>query len=222
MAGVCIAVLAFLLLPAAALASDSGAALQCEAAALRAARASGVPEQVLRAIAMTETGRQVDGALQPWPWAVNLEGRGHWFASRAEAVAFTRRALSQGHRNFDVGCFQLNYRWHGNGFASLDEMFDPDVGAAYAAGFLAELHAEHRDWTRAAGAYHSRTPELAQAYLARFERNLAALKPLRAPTRAAGLLPTIRPSTAPAGAAPRGSLFAANGAFLRAASQRLY
>ena len=55
-------------------------------------------------------------------------------------------------------------------------MFDPDANAAYAARFLSELYAEFGDWSRAAGAYHSRTPKFANRYRGRFDRIRARLK----------------------------------------------
>lgn len=45
--------------------------------------------------------------------------------------------IGQGAGNLDIGCFQLNYRWHGAAFASLADMFDPDRNATYAADYLA-------------------------------------------------------------------------------------
>jgi hypothetical protein len=142
----------------------------CEEAAARASAASGVPVSVLRAIALTETGRTRDGAFRPWPWTVNMEGKGTWFDSFEEARAYVAQHHARGARSYDVGCFQINYRWHGQHFASLDQMFDPDANAAYAARFLSELHAEFGDWSRAAGAYHSRTPYFAGKYRTRFDR----------------------------------------------------
>jgi hypothetical protein len=142
----------------------------CEQAAARASASSGVPLSVLRAIALTETGRTREGAFRPWPWTVNMEGKGTWFDSFEEARDYVARRHAQGARSYDVGCFQINYRWHGQHFASLDQMFDPDANAAYAARFLSELYAEFGDWSRAAGAYHSRTPYFAGKYRTRFDR----------------------------------------------------
>lgn len=142
----------------------------CDAAAQRAARASGVPLSVLRAITRTETGRARGGQLQPWPWTVNMEGAGKWFDSEEAAYAYVTRHFDRGARSFDVGCFQINYRWHGQHFASVRAMFDPQQNAAYAARFLARLHAETGDWSKAAGAYHSRTPRYAERYTRRFDR----------------------------------------------------
>lgn len=147
--------------------------LLCDSAAQAASRETGVPEAVLRAISLTETGRRRNGAFRPWPWTVNMEGAGRWFDTPEEAKAYVSERHASGARSYDVGCFQLNYRWHGEAFASLDEMFDPLANARYAAGFLARLYAETGSWSKAAGAYHSRTPSYAERYRTRFDRILA-------------------------------------------------
>lgn len=141
----------------------------CDRAAQTVSRSSGVPLAILRAITRTETGRTRDGALQPWPWTVNMEGAGKWFDTQAAARSYVERHYNRGARSFDVGCFQINYRWHGEAFASIDEMFDPVTNATYAAQFLTRLYRETGDWTAAAGAYHSRTPKFAERYIKRFE-----------------------------------------------------
>jgi hypothetical protein len=147
----------------------------CDRAAQRAALAEDVPLDVLKAIARVETGRTLDGVLEPWPWTVNREGRGYWFASEVEAKSYVFDIFKSGVRSFDVGCFQINYRWHGKAFRSIDAMFDPDENAVYAARFLAQLYAELGSWPAAAGAYHSRTQHLAASYSDRFQTVLAQL-----------------------------------------------
>lgn len=147
----------------------------CATAAQTAANQTGVPLPVLMAITLTETGRKTDSGLQPWPWAINQAGEGHWFSTPDEAVQFAEGQLDLGLRNFDVGCFQVNHRWHSKGFTSTTDMFDPTSNALYAARFLADLYAEQGDWSRAAAAYHSRTPEYAEKYRAKFESILADL-----------------------------------------------
>lgn len=147
----------------------------CDRAALRAARSHGIPDNVMLAITRIETGRTRQGQLTPWPWTVNMEGTGHWFATEDEARAFVFSRFKDGARSFDVGCFQINYKWHSTGFRSIDEMFDPDLNAAYAARFLSTLHEEFGDWSKAAGAYHSRTRQYADIYMARFDTARATL-----------------------------------------------
>ncbi len=147
----------------------------CDSAAQDAARKTGVPMAVLRAISLTETGRQSDGAFRPWPWTVNMEGKGVWFDSRRQALDFVAQNFRRGARSFDVGCFQLNYKWHGQAFSSVEQMFDPTENALYAAQYLRELFAEKGNWIDAAGAYHSRTPKFANRYKKRFQDILAGL-----------------------------------------------
>lgn len=156
----------------------------CLVAAHHAARAHGVPEKVLLAIALVETGRKRDGQMQPWPWAVHARGQGHWAATRDDALALVRAALAEGHRNIDLGCFQVNFRWHGQNFASLEHMIDPQVNADYAARLLRGHFDRLGAWDMAAGAYHSGTPDLAARYRARF---MAMLEGGPAPVQVASL-----------------------------------
>lgn len=145
------------------------AAEVCEWAAREAARESGVPIDVLGALTLTETGRRIDGHLLPWAWSVNAEGEGTWFDDPRQAIAFAEDRVAQGRPNLDIGCFQLNWRWHGEHFSSVAQMFDPLENARYAARFVAGLYAETGDWRAAAGAFHSRTRVHADRYLERFD-----------------------------------------------------
>lgn len=184
--------LAAALLPLAG-AAFAGAETLCHAAARVAADRSGVPFEVLIAISRTETGRATGGTVEPWPWTINDSGDGYWFATRAEAEAHAAATLAAGRTSFDLGCFQLNYRWHHGGFASAAAMLDPEDNALYAAQFLADLYTESGDWSVAAGAYHSRTAEYATRYRARFDEFHAAA---RAQGRQPGLVDD-RPNSFP-------------------------
>lgn len=140
----------------------------CDRAAATASQEYDIPLSVLRAVTRTETGRTKDGNLEPWPWALNASGQGFWFESKSSAVNDAQRRIDSGLTNVDIGCFQLNYRWHGHAFASISEMFDPQKNARYAAQFLTDLYAEKGNWLRAVGAYHSRTQEHAARYKRKF------------------------------------------------------
>lgn len=158
----------------------------CDLAAAKASRASGVPIDILLAITRVETGRGHAGDLQPWPWTINADGTGQWYTTRAEAVAAANARLADGTGTFDVGCFQLNFRWHGDAFTSLDGMFDPAGNAAHAADFLLQLYHETGTWAQAVSAYHSRTGDLAAAYLDRVRAVLSG------PDGPAAPLPPVR------------------------------
>jgi hypothetical protein len=152
----------------------------CHDAAVAAERESGVPERLLDAIGVVESGRfdAARGRVEAWPFAVNAAGEGHLFATLAEAVDFVRERQRAGVRSIDVGCFQVNLMHHPGAFATLEEGFDPAVNAAYAARFLAALRARAGDWAEAVGLYHSATPGLGAPYreqvLARWQGREAA------------------------------------------------
>lgn len=147
----------------------------CDAAANRAAETYQVPLQVLLAITRVETGRNHSGSLEPWPWAVNQAGTSHWFETKAEAEEFVQGAIQAGQSNIDIGCFQLNFHWHGDAFSSVQDMFDPMANADHAARFLVENYQRKGNWVDAVAAYHSASPTHAEAYIEKVEAVLTAL-----------------------------------------------
>lgn len=151
--------------------TDGSEAELCLQAAANAADETGVPYDVLLAISVVETGR--DG--QPWPWTVNIGGEGHWSDTAEEAAALVEAALQSGQTNVDLGCFQLNLYWHAEAFTSIEDMLDPERNASYAAAFLAEKFEETGDWSLAAAAYHSATPEHAERYQTQFDATWESL-----------------------------------------------
>jgi hypothetical protein len=167
----------------------SDLATVCDREAIAAAHTAGIPPDLMRALTRTETGRSTGGQSQPWPWTVNMEGTGVWFDTRQEAEAYIAQHQERGARSFDIGCFQINHRWHGDQFTSVEQMFDPQENARYAARFIRELYTEFGSWEGAVGAFHSRTPENASRYLASFRRHRERLDSYQGP--AANETPTI-------------------------------
>ena len=111
----------------------------------RASAATGVPLNVLYSVGLTETGRR--GELEPYD--MNIDGREVRSQSLAEARARFAKAKAQGAKLIDVGCMQINARWHGGHFASPGAMFDPVLNVGYAANLLKSLKAEAGNWTLA-------------------------------------------------------------------------
>jgi hypothetical protein len=140
--------------------------LLCRSAVAEAERSSGIPAQLLAAISRVESGRRdpLTGTMNPWPWSVNAEGQGSFYDTKAEAVAAVRAMQARGVQSIDVGCGQINLMHHPNAFPNLETAFDPQANAAYAARFLKELFVQSGNWTKAAGLYHSATPELGEDY----------------------------------------------------------
>ena len=144
----------------------------CLSAARRAEQLAQMPEGMVTGIMLAETGRWSKERRRsyPWPWTVT-SGTEAWFApTRPEAVAIVQRLQAQGRTNIDVGCMQINLRWHPDAFDTIEQALDPVRNIAYGTAFLGALFEEHASWSKAVAAYHSRDPERGEAYLARVEK----------------------------------------------------
>jgi hypothetical protein len=135
----CLFQLLLLLLPTTVLASPPPSpSLLCDTAIAGTERAARLPPRLLGAIADVESGRpDAAGNLHPWPWTINAEGRGQFFASKRDAVEAVRTLQAQGMRS---------------------------INAAYAARFLNTLYGISGSWVKATAAYHSQTPAIGADY----------------------------------------------------------
>ncbi len=138
----------------------------CADHAARAQSERDLPPFLLHAIAKVESGRwnQHEEAVFAWPWTVTAEGKGRFLPDKAAAIAEVRALQARGLRNIDVGCMQVNLKYHPDAFADLEDAFDPSRNVDYAAGFLHSLRQEARSWTKAIALYHSATPVYSAPY----------------------------------------------------------
>lgn len=170
----------------------SGAA--CVEAAKQVEREKGLPPGLLWGLSLNETGRiGADGRFGPAPAVVTAGmnrkgGINSWdFSGDPEkAKAKAREILAAKKTNIDIGCWQLNWRWHGKKLASFDDYLavinDPVLAARMAADQIITnkriLEARHgknspeASWLQA-GARWFRWAEddLLKQYQARLERN---------------------------------------------------
>jgi hypothetical protein len=157
----------------------------CDAAVRTAEVRHRLPPGLLFAISKVESGR-LDPAVnrvEPWPWTVQAEGKGIYFDSKAKAVRWVQDAMARGVTSIDTGCLQVNLFYHPHAFATLEDAFDPERNADYAARFLLQLYAAAGDWRQAEGFYHSQTLALATSYRERVERVMSGGTPNWAATR---------------------------------------
>lgn len=138
----------------------------CLSATLKAEEKYQIQKHLLTSISNVETGRWNERLQQKaaWPWTVNVKGKGYFYKTKAEAVAAVKNWQKRGYKSIDVGCMQVNLRFHGKKFASLEEAFDPEKNVDVAARFLKKRHQSRGDWMKAATDYHSKRPSKARAY----------------------------------------------------------
>jgi hypothetical protein len=128
-----------------------------------AARDYGVPLDILYSVGLTETGRH--GVLGPYE--LNVDGRAVHSDTLAQALAAYAAADRAGAKFIDVGCMQIDHRFHAAHFRSLQEMFDPERNVRYAAALLKTLRAEEGSWTMAVARYNAgpNNPKAQRAYV---------------------------------------------------------
>ncbi len=130
--------------------------LQCEYLAKDAELRYELPKNILLSISRVESGYQkVDGVIRAWPWTLNAGGDSAYFQTKEEALNSLKNRIKKGVTNIDIGCMQLNYRWHKSFFGNLSDMMNPEKNVDYSARFLKRLHKRHGSWEKAVKYYHS-------------------------------------------------------------------
>lgn len=140
--------------------------LLCLKETARREREDNIQTNLLSAIALVESGRyskEYPSGIA-WPWTVTAEGRGGFYPSKKEAAAAVRGLQAQGVANIDVGCMQINLKYHPEAFKSIEEALSPSANIAYAATFLKRHYEETKSWGIAATRYHSKTDNKALRY----------------------------------------------------------
>lgn len=138
----------------------------------RLEKSENIPAHLLTAISLAETGRWHKNSKEiiAWPWTIMANGKGQYFDTKEEALAEVEILLTEGLRNIDVGCMQINLKYHENAFESLSQALDPKTNTEYAVTFLKKLYDKKKNWMKAVGAYHSNTPKKNLKYRAKLIR----------------------------------------------------
>lgn len=125
-----------------------------------------IPIDILHSIALKESGKaHSEHKIRVIsPWSANVEGQGYHFDNKREAVAFVKQQLKMGKTSIDVGCMQINLKYHPSAFKSVEHAFEPRFNVNYGASFLRLKYDNLQDWHKAIAHYHSATPELGLKY----------------------------------------------------------
>ena len=148
----------------------------CGLAAQSAEVSYGIKPELLETIASVESGRWVESAQKriAWPWTVQANGKGHYYKTKAEAVAAVKAMQEKGINNIDVGCMQINLKYHGKAFTSIEDALDPEKNVAYSAEFLKKLNKKNGgNWQKTAMQYHSKNHGKGMIYKNRLEKHYA-------------------------------------------------
>lgn len=131
-----------------------------------------VDPKILAGIALNESA--YDG--RPWPWTLNVAGRGYFFRSREGAYRAVRTLLSEGRCDFDVGIMQINWCYHHQRFSSAWDSLSPATNIHVAEDILTENYGKTHSIAQAIEYYHSANPIPGREYLSRFARHFVQLE----------------------------------------------
>lgn len=122
----------------------------------KVARQHGVPPEALYSVALQESSRTLPRGVRPWPWTLNVAGKGYRYKTRLEAwQALQVFMKTHSLKRIDVGIAQVNLGWNGDHFTSTWEALDPYTNLNAAAVILRECwDRKPGSWLDAAGCYH--------------------------------------------------------------------
>ena len=151
-----------------------------------AARSAGVPADIFYAITLQESQAPISADKhRPWPWTLNIAGKGHYYRSHNDALRALERYIASGKCNVDIGLGQIHWCAHAKSFPDGPaQALHPYNNLSYAAKVL---KSEHRtvikkklgsnSWWIAVGRYHApNNLKLAKAYRMKVYKKWLKLK----------------------------------------------
>ena len=124
-----------------------------------------IPKGLLLSIGKAEAIRKIKNKFVIWPWTLNHAGKSMFFDTKKQMRNYVFKNLKRNDFNIDVGCMQINIKWHKNNFKKISDMFEVDPNISYAASFLQQLKNKYGSWDKAIKHYHSSDPKKNKPYL---------------------------------------------------------
>ena len=124
-----------------------------------------IPKGLLLGIGKAEAIRKTKNKFVIWPWTINHAGKSMFFDTKKQMRNYVFKNLKRNDLNMDVGCMQINIKWHKNNFKKISDMFEVNPNISYAASFLQQLKNKHGSWDNAIKHYHSSDPKKNKPYL---------------------------------------------------------
>ena len=157
--------LSFLILGKEALADNNDKLKLCENTIESVELQTDIPKGLLLGIGKAEAIRKINNKYIIWPWTINHAGKSLFFDNKEQMKNYVFKNLKRKDFNIDVGCMQINIKWHKNNFKKISDMFEVNPNISYAASFLKQLKNKHGSWDKAIKHYHSSDPKKNNPYL---------------------------------------------------------
>ena len=162
--------LSFLILVKEALADNIDKLKLCENTIESVELQTDIPKGLLLSIGKAEAIRKINNKYIIWPWTINHAGKSLFFDNKEQMKNYVFKNLKRKDFNIDVGCMQINIKWHKNNFKKISDMFEVTPNISYAASFLKQLKNKHGSWDKAIKHYHSSDPKKNNPYLIKVKK----------------------------------------------------
>ena len=130
----------------------------CEAIIKKIESLTDIPNGLLLGIGKAEAGRIKNDEIVIWPWTINHAGKSLFFDNKNQVKRYVSKRVKEGDNNLDVGCMQINLKWHKHNFKDIKDMIAIEPNVSYAASFLIQLKGKYGTWEKAIKHYHSSDP----------------------------------------------------------------
>ena len=157
--------MSFLILAKEAFADNTDKLKLCENTIESIELQTDIPKGLLLGIGKAEAIRKIKNKFVIWPWTLNHAGKSMFFDTKKQMRNYVFKNLKRNDFNIDVGCMQINIKWHKNNFKKISDMFEVNPNISYAASFLKQLKNKHGSWDKAIKHYHSSDPKKNNPYL---------------------------------------------------------
>ena len=122
-----------------------------------------LPNKLLTSIALVESGIK-KSEFKSWPWTLNVSGKSMYFDNKSETIEYLKSNIDL-KKSIDVGCMQINTKYHLKNFKDLSHLVEPEENVKYAAIYLLKLYKKYKSWNEAVSRYHSSIPKRKKNYL---------------------------------------------------------
>ena len=137
----------------------------CESIIKKIESLTDIPSGLLLGIGKAESGRIKNDEIVIWPWTINHAGKSLFFDNKNQVKRYISKRVKEGDNNLDVGCMQINLKWHKHNFKNIKDMIAIEPNVSYAASFLIQLKGKYGTWEKAIKHYHSSDPIKNKPYL---------------------------------------------------------
>ena len=103
-------------------------------------KAFNLPNNLLTSISLVESGiKKEKNGFSSWPWTLNVSGKSIYFDRKEDVLNYLEKNADK--KSIDVGCMQINTKYHLNNFENVSQMIEPEQNAE---------DSEHRNVTTSA------------------------------------------------------------------------